>query len=559
MTCRARSEAPPPPVEVTCPLAELEAGLCDPAAWPEPVKGPVEVVHTHISVVFLAGDQVLKLKKPLRLPFLDAASLERRRSLCEAEVALNARLAPGVYRGVLPLVRTPQGLRVGAQGTPVEYAVHMRRLPPEWSLRALVARDAVDTARIWRLGARIASFHTAARRGPEVAAFGTFAAVSALLRENLEELGSLPDPVVSPALLAALTRRTEEELARLEPLIEARARRGLTVDGHGDLRLEHVYFCGAGPAEGFDPRLPACEQRPQEPLVIDCVEFSERIRCCDPAADVAFLVMELTRAGRPDLARTLAEAAFAPRGDLEARQLLPLYVSYRAAVRAKVDAISASTPSLPPEQRAERRARARSEALLALSTLSPPPDRPCLVLLCGLPGTGKSVLARALAERHGLTWIRSDAVRKELAGVGAATSARAGADQGIYTPEFSQRTYAACLERAEAVWQDGGRALVDANFPSEERRLAFLQAAARDGVPARVLWLTVPPEVARERIAGRRGDASDADLHTYELLRARFEAPGPETTRALVRVDASSTPEVTLATAEAALRVAGLL
>lgn len=541
MSCRTRTDRAHP-LEIGCPQEELIAALLDPANWPRPVVGPIEVVQTHISIVFLARDEVLKLKKPLWLPFLDAARLERRRELCEAEATLNARLAPEVYLGVVPLVRVDGRLRAARpdeREEAVEWAVHMRRLPDERALAALLARHEVDTARIWRLGSRIAAFHAAARRGADVSAWGQFPAVAALLRENLQELAALPDPVVSPALLAALVARTDEELARQRPLIEARAARGLTVDGHGDLRLEHVYF----PAGG------------QEPLIIDCVEFSPRIRCCDPAADVAFLVMELTRAGRADLARTLAEAAFAGRGDLEARRLLPLYVSYRAAVRAKVDAIGAGSPELPEAQRAVLRERARAEALLALCTLTTPEERPGLVIVCGLPGTGKSVLAGALAERHGWTWIRSDAVRKELAGVAPLAAAPAA----LYEPAWSERTYAACLERARAVWQAGGRALVDANFPSEARREAFLGAAARDGVPARVLWLETTADEARRRLRARTGDVSDADAATYDLLAPRHEAPGHQTTASLTRIDTSASPEVTLATAEAALRCAQLL
>lgn len=532
-----------PEVEVLASPAELEAALRDPAAWPVPVQGPVQVVHTHISLVFLAGEHVFKLKKPLLLPFLDASTLARRRELCEAEVTLNARLAPGVYLGVLPVVRERGGLRLGGRGPAVEWAVHMRRLPPERSLLAMLERGEVDAPLMRRLGARIAAFHASARRGPGPGRWATWPAVSSLLRENLDELGGLPEPVAGPALLAGLARRTEDELARQRALIEDRSRRGLAVDGHGDLRLEHVYF--------------ACQERPDEPLVIDCVEFSDKLRCGDPAVDVAFLVMELERAGRADLGRELADAAFAR--DPEAQRLLPLYVSYRAAVRAKVDGITAGSPGLPAAQRVRCRRRGLSEALLALGRLSPPAARPCLVLLAGLPGTGKSVLARALLEPGGFTWIRSDEVRKQLAGLSAASSARGAADQGLYTPEWGARTYAACLERAEAVLQDGGRPLVDANFPDEERRQAFLTAAAALGVPARLLLLETSPELARARIAARRGDASDADPAIYEALRARFQPLSPGTLRCADRIDAGGSPQATLQRATAALRAAGLL
>lgn len=531
MTCRARCSPARVEVEVRCPPDELVAGLSDPRAYPHPVAGKVEVFRTHISTVFLAGDHAWKLKRPLSLPFLDAARLERRRELCQAEVELNARLAPGVYLGVVPLVREGGGLRLGGRGPAVEWAVHMRRLPADRSLAALLEAGRLDAALVARVGERIARFHATARRGPDVARWATFPAVAALLRGNLIELGSLSPGHLAPPLLAGLSRRLEEELVRQRLRIEGRARRGFPVDGHGDLRLEHVY--------SLDGEL----------SIIDCVEFSDRLRCGDPVLDLAFLTMELERAGRDDLARALEQAYFAVSGDAEGRLLLPLYVAHRALVRAKVEALTGGERKL---------SCALAHALQALARLSPPRARPCLVLLAGLPGSGKSVLARRLVEQAGFTWIRSDLIRKELAGLSATTSARGAQDEGLYSAAWSDRTYATCLERAEAVWSRGGRALVDANFPSEARRQAFLRAARAAGVPARLLLLEVPPEVARARIAARKGDPSDADTSTYDQLRARFEAPGPETARWLARIDASGTVDQTARAAEEALRGAEL-
>jgi predicted kinase len=309
-------------------------------------------------------------------------------------------------------------------------------------------------------------------------------------------------------------------------------------DTHGDLHLDHVYL--------FPDRPP-----PEDLVVIDCIEFNERFRYADPVADIAFLVMDLAYHGRRDLSRAFADAYFRAAADGEGRALLPFYTAYRAAVRGKVEGLKRAEREVPSAERDAALAGARAHWLLALGELEEPGRRPCLLLVAGLPGSGKSTLARRLEEQAGFTVIRSDVVRKELAG---ATNA-----EEIYTPQWSDQTYAECLRRAEAVLFAGGRALVDANFREERRRRAFLDAAVRWGVPALFLVCQVGPEVARARLQGRRGDVSDAGWATYLELRASWEEPAATTRRHLRVIRSDGSPEETLAQAREALRESGLL
>ena len=508
-------------------LTELIAELARPEALGHPPGTPVEVVQTHISVVFLVGDEVFKLKKPRSLEFLDYSTLERRRHFCALEVQLNRRLAPEVYLGVVEIRRDAAGqLRVEGPGEVVDVAVHMRRMPDAATLASRLANPLasrpVDAALLRRIGGKVQGFHRAARRGPEVSAFATFNAVAANARQNFAQLAGLA--AIDERLLTTLERCTEEALTRHHDLIEARARRQVACDTHGDLRLEHLYV--------FPERPP-----PRDLVILDCIEFSDQFRCADPIADLAFLVMDLRRVDHPELAAALLTGYFnaydAPLAALpdgvdaaaeraESRALLPLYVAYRATVRGKVEAFKAAEPEVPPAAAAAAHLAAQRYLLLALHELQPPALRPCLVLVAGLPGTGKSTLARALAA-EGFRWVRSDAVRKQLAGLAPETPTRAAPDTGLYTPAWTLRTYQRCLDLTRAALLAGERVVVDANFRQASQRAPFVALARELGVPLQIFVCEADPTVVEDRLSRRTGDASDADVAIYRAARAAWE------------------------------------
>lgn len=329
-------------------LHPLLAALADPACYPDhPAR--VELRQTHVSAVFLTDRFAYKVKKPVALGFLDFSTLDRRRSACAAEVRLNRRLAPAVYLGVVPICATPAGPRVEGDGEAIEWAVKMDRLPDAATLRHRLTEGSVDHSLLEALAERIAAFHARAERGEHVSRFGRFEVVAANAREALAGLHG-PAGVRLRAL-------TEAALADLRPLIAARAARHVPCDTHGDLRLDHVYH--------FPDRRP-----PADVVILDCVEFSDRFRFADPVADVAFLVMDLRFHGRDDLADAFADAYVRASGDEEGRGLLPFYTAYRAAVRAKVDRLTAKDPEVPAADRATAAARASAHRRLARRELA---------------------------------------------------------------------------------------------------------------------------------------------------------------------------------------------
>lgn len=524
----------------------MARALSDPGAYPHPV-GEVSVLHTHISMVFLAGDFAYKVKKPVELGFLDFTTLEKRRTDCEDEVRLNRRLAPTVYLGVVPIIRLDGGVRVGGGGPAFEYAVKMKRLPEEATLRARMRRGAVERSEVEELGRRVARFHRDADSDDEIARYGRFEVVAGNARENFEQTEGFRGQTVSRGVWRTLRELTERHLEEHRDLIERRARPGVIRDTHGDLHLEHVYR--------FPDREP-----PEDLVVIDCLEFNARFRYADPVSDAAFLAMDLAFHGRSDLADAFAEAYFGATGDEEGRALLPFYTAYRAVVRGKVESFQLGEEEVPEQQRWQNLQRARAHFLLALGRLAAPSERPALVLTAGLPATGKSHLSSGLADRAGFERVASDEVRKELAGLEPKESAAAPLDEGLYTPEWSERVYAVCLERAEEALFEGRRAVVDATFQKAKTRRAYLDAARAWGVPAVLLVCETPAKEVRRRLKRRAEEprVSDADWEIYRAVAERWNGVEESPTRTVRRIDTSGTPEESLEQALEALGALGL-
>jgi uncharacterized protein len=550
-------------------VKELLEGLDRPGAYPHPAEDE-RVVQTHISVVFLAGPYAYKVKKPVRFAFVDFSTLALRRRFCHAEVTLNRRLAPTVYHGVVPIVRRDEELRVLdllldrpedpvhlAPGEEVvDFAVRMTRLPPARNLRNLLRRGELDgpagQGLLERLALLLAEFHRRADRSDEIAAVGGFGSVVSNATANFDELEDAVGATLSAAVLQGLREHTERQLSRLRPLMERRARAHVPCDTHGDLRLGHVYVL-ADEDGGPDK---------ESIVVIDCVEFNDRFRFADPMADLAFLVMELEFEGRPDLARVLVDRYLEAAGDSEGRELLPYYVAYRDVVRGKVRTLTGRDPAIPPPEQEKAAARATRHFLRALGGLAPPDERPALVLLGGLPGVGKSVLARALAETSGFVWIDTDVVRRELAAATNRATGPAPFEEGLYTPALTDATYDECRRRARALLLEGRRVLIEASFRTDRHRTALLEQAEALGVPALFLVCEADREVVRRRLQARQdrpsAGPSDADWDIYRAMERRWETPGPAADPVTQRVRGDRAGATVLAQAVEILRAVGL-
>jgi len=468
-------------------------GLLDPAAYPHR-PSQVELRETHISRVFLAGDLVYKIKKPLRLPFLDYGTLERRHAMCSEEIRLNRRLAPDVYRRVCAVVPSGAGVRIAGEDEPgaIEYAVEMRRYDEGATLDRRVRDGLPAESQVRAVGRRLASFHAGALvpHDPERAV----AALQATLRENFETLRGLVTQPADRARIASAERVAATVLAARGDQLLRRAGSGRVRDGHGDLRAEHVVL-----EHGIE--------------IVDCVEFDRALREIDVGFDLAFLVMDLMRRDRR-LSRALLDAYREAGGDPGDDTLVDFLAAQRALIRAKVALVRAG--QVEAADAARRRADAASLLDLADGLgwrvrLGP------LAIVCGLAASGKSTLARELARRSGATVLSSDRVRKELLGMAPESRAPTGA----YGPDVNRRTYAELGGRARELLAVGEPVIVDATFRFAADRAAFMEVVG----DATGLWIEcrAPAEVRAARAAARAHDparTSDADA----AIAAREEA-----------------------------------
>lgn len=466
------------------------AALSDRSAWG---GADMRVCTTHISAVFLEGNDAWKLKKPVNYGFVDYSTLERRRFFCEQEVTLNRPRAPGVYLGVEPVRMTSDGPRIGVEaGEIVDWAVHMKRLPDDATLSAHLERGDVERGLFERIGADLARVHAHAERGPHIARYGARDVILGNVDENFRQ----GEPEVGVSVSREVTTRLEalqrSAIDAASDLIAARVAASVPCDTHGDLRLEHVYLLD------------------DEVAFVDCIEFNDRFRYADPVADLAFLYMDLAVRGYRAEADALAHSWVATSGDRAGLALLPFYTSYRSSVRGKIAGFRLRDPSLDAASRTAARARSRRHWLFALAELAPPAERPGLVAIGGLPGVGKSTLARALAEAAGFEVIRTDAVRKQAGAVS-------------YAQQAKDDVYAACLGLAEDALFHGKRVILDAGFWHRSHRDAVFDLARRLGVPCLFLGCEADPAVVRARLQARTGDASDADVHIYEQALREWE------------------------------------
>jgi aminoglycoside phosphotransferase family enzyme/predicted kinase len=475
----------------------LVAAMMESTFYPKP---PDRVTHreTHISHLFFAGTLVYKIKKAVRYDFLDFSTLARRRYYLQEELRLNRRLAPSVYLGVMPIAFDGSGWRLGGWTEPAEYVLVMRRLPEKRMLPFLLETKQVTAAMMRKLAELLAEFHRSAERVQHIESEAYFSALADQWNGNLKDLELVVRDSADREQLEAIRIFGTRFLRDHRGLLARRAVEGWVRDVHGDLHAEHVCFA------------------PEGIQIFDCIEFNPTLRRCDLASEIAFLLMDLSVRG----GETLREPFMTRYSELmigpEAQYLLPFFECYRALVRAKVHALRLGKWNDEA---------ARYFRFAVSSTWKP--FMPFLVLVCGLTGSGKSILSRALGERLEMPVINSDTVRKAI--VGTAERRTELFNQGIYSPAMTDRTYAKMAREAEKQILIGKGAILDATFSLRNHREKISRLAAKHGVP--IFWVRcfASEELTYKRLAARAAegrDASDGRWEIYLKQKTAYEPPG---------------------------------
>lgn len=454
------------------------------------------VTETHSAYVFFVGDRAYKLKKPVNLGFLDFTTREAREAVCHREVELNRRLAPDVYLGVADVQ--------GPDGSPCDHLIVMRRMPVSRRLSALLAAGTPVEDDLWQLAHLLAAFHADSARSTDADREAGIEATKRRWHDNTEALlhiRALHDVGPGIEMIQGMADRYLEGRSKL---FESRIADGRAVDGHGDLLADDIFCLEDGPR------------------VLDCIEFDDRLRLGDGLADVAFLAMDLEHLGHPDLAdRFLAEYR-EHRDDVWPASLAHHHIAYRAQVRAKVTAIRA-------EQQEDSNALEDARDLLELANAHLEAARIRLVVIGGLPGTGKSTIARAVGNELKAAVLHSDHVRKELAGIPIDQPAPAAFGDGLYTDAHTTLTYETLLQRAAIGLEMGETVVVDASWTSARWRQRAREVAEACHADLIELRCDAPLTVANQRIVDRAitgGDASDATLEVAAAMGAA-EDPWP--------------------------------
>jgi hypothetical protein len=480
--------------------------MLQPGFYPQGVTEPVHLIQTHASFVLLTGDYTYKIKKPVNFGFLDYSTLAKRQHFCTQELVMNQRTAPEIYLEVLPIIQTGDSFQLGSNlpaitsaEIAVEYVLKMREFPQDSLLLSLLERGLLTEQLMADLGREVANFHSRAISNSYIRQFGEVSQIRKVIDNNYLISQKYIGGPQTQAQYQESKDYTDAFFANNPELFNRRIANNKIRECHGDLHLRNIALWQ------------------DQILLFDCIEFNEQFRFVDVMYDVAFTVMDLESRGRRDLGNAFLNTYIEQTGDWEGLQLLPLYLSRQAYVRAKVTSLMLDDPAISTAQKAEISQTAAHYYKLAWQYTKPRPGK--LTLMSGLSGSGKSTAARYLARRTGAIHIRSDAVRKHLGGI--PINERGGQD--LYSDEMTAQTYGRLLELGIILADRGWDVILDAKFDRQNLRTDAIDRAQSHGLPLQIIYCTAPIEVLRERLQQRRGDIADATAELLSSQQAAFQ------------------------------------
>jgi aminoglycoside phosphotransferase family enzyme/gluconate kinase len=479
-------------------LPTLIQQMLEPNFYPHAVDGSVRLLQTHTSYVLLTGDYAYKVKKPVNFGFLDYSTLEKRHHFCQEELRLNQRTASELYLDVLPIAAEGDRFQWANEGQPAaEYAVKMQQFPQDTLLTECFERGEFTEARVVELATEIAQFHAGTTTSDYIRAFGDVARVREAFDENYEQTQPFIGGPQTQPQFDETQHYTDRFFEERQALFQQRIDHDRIRECHGDLHLRNICY--------WRDRL----------WLFDCIEFNEPFRFVDVMFDIGYIVMDLLVRNRPDLSTLFLNTYVEQTGDWEGLQILPIYVNRQTYVRAKVTSFLLGDPSIPAEEKKSIEETAALYYRLAWELTQPRSGQ--VIVMAGLSGSGKSTTARQLASRLEAVHLRSDAVRKHLAGI---PLNQRGGDE-LYTPEMSAKTYDRLLTLGITLANDGYTVVLDAKYDRQELRQAAIAQAEAAGLPIHIVYCHAPHDVLKERLQQRTGDIADATVDI--MLKQTFE------------------------------------
>ncbi len=471
--------------------------MCRSDFYPERPK-TVELIKTHISWVFIAGDFVYKVKKPVSFGFLDFSTLAKRKFYCEEELRLNRRLAADFYLGVAVIYEDEKGnVTLTPTNHIIEYSVLMKKLPEDKMLKSLLAKGRAPDEMFEDLGKKIADFHARAETGKRISKMGLPEMIGKNHEENFSEMAAYVDVTIPADQYEFIKNYDESFITRKQGLLNKRVADGKIKECHGDLHLEHICI-----TENID--------------VFDCIEFNERFRCVDTAAEIAFLSMDMDLNGYPEKGEILIHSYIRHSGDPDVLALLDFYRCYYAFVRGKVASLRLAQREEAVVKRLDIMEESEKYFNLAYGYAARL-DRPVLLMIAGLTGTGKSYLARKLAFMMNAEVIRTDVLRKELLHMDLTQRQLDDFGKGIYSDDMTGRTYGKAFEIAATLMKNKKAVILDASFKRRTDRDRAVALAARLGVDYYLIECVGPEEMVKERLSKRMRDGADVSDGRWEI------------------------------------------
>jgi aminoglycoside phosphotransferase family enzyme/predicted kinase len=444
-----------------------------------------KVIETHISWVILTGDYAYKIKKPLDLGFLNFTTLSDRKNYCEQELRLNQAAAQHLYLEVLPISGSETSPAFGDKNTVIEYALKMREFPQEFIFSNLLQKNELTAKNLIELAANVATFHTKISKNPPNNYLGTPEQVYEPVKQNFDQIHELLQNDADRDHLAKLAQWAECEYQRLYSLLQQRKQQQFIRECHGDIHLGNAAIIN------------------NKPTIFDCIEFNENFRWTDTMADVGFMIMDLQFNDRQDFANIFLNHYLIYSDDYAGLKVLMYYQAYRAMVRAKVKLFEKLHAQNPLDY--DR----IYQSYIKLAESYAKPQQPFLVITHGVSGSGKSTIARKLAEKYNMIHLISDIVRKKIAGHDLLNDTKAPLHEGIYQPEWTEKTYAQLETLTRTTLDAKFSVIVDATFLKKSQRDKFAAIAKEMQIPFCILSCHTAEEKVFERIAKREASQND--------------------------------------------------